>query len=143
MLLTLLSIFLILTSIFIWCVPVFNYRGINLTLGEKYDGLNVLAGLSLAFGIVGIIFCIPIISVVQINRQIDYEECLYEKEVLEYRLEYKDEIVVGNELLYQEITDFNNKLRVTKRYANNLWVNWFFNQLIADIDYIDIGGQND
>lgn len=78
-----------------------------------------------------------------INR--DYNMMLYEKEVLEYRLSNCDEIeFTGNELLYRDITDFNNKIRTTRYYINNPWVNWFANEKIASIDYIEIiGNENE
>lgn len=74
-----------------------------------------------------------------INEDIDYEKTIYERDVLEYRLEQLDENMTGNELLYNDIVEFNNGLRHTKKWADNPWTSWFFNQKIADIEYIELG----
>lgn len=74
------------------------------------------------------------------EKETDYQNKLYEKSVLEYRLENKEENTIGNELLYNDIVEFNNELRQTKKYSNSLWTNWFNNDKIATIDYIEIPG---
>ena len=73
-----------------------------------------------------------------INADIDYEKAIYERDVLEYRLEHLNENMTGNELLYNDIVEFNNRLRYTKEWADSPWTNWFFNQKIADIGYIEL-----
>lgn len=80
---------------------------------------------------------IVIILSIQIPAKKDYEKALMQKEMLEYRLE-NDNIGIGNELLYNDIVKFNQELKDTKYYANNLWTNWFVNDYIAKIDYIEI-----
>ena len=90
-------------------------------------------------GITALIVSLVIICKVQINRDIDYQNKLYEKTTLEYRIENEDAHTTGNELLYRDIVKFNNSLRMTKKWANNTWVSWFFNGDIATIDYIEIG----
>lgn len=77
--------------------------------------------------------------VTAINEDIDYEKTIYERDVLEYRLEQLDENVTGNELLYNDIVEFNNGLRYTKKWVDSPWTSWFFNQKIADIEYIELG----
>lgn len=73
-----------------------------------------------------------------INANLDYENTIYERDVLEYRLEQLDENMTGNELLYNDIVEFNNRLRHTKEWADSPWISWFFNQKIADIEYIEL-----
>ena len=73
-----------------------------------------------------------------INADIDYEKTIYERDVLEYRLEHLSENMTGNELLYNDIVEFNNRLRHTKKWADSPWISWFFNQKIADIEYIEL-----
>lgn len=73
-----------------------------------------------------------------INADVDYEKTIYERDVLEYRLEHSDENMIGNELLYNDIVKFNNSLRHTKEWADSPWISWFFNQKIADIEYIEL-----
>ena len=75
----------------------------------------------------------------QVTKQQDYERVLYEKSVLEYRLE--NEInTVGNEMLYNDIVEFNKELKSTKYWSKNFWTNWYNNDLVEDIDYIEIDG---
>ena len=74
-----------------------------------------------------------------INADLDYEKTIYERDVLEYRLEHSDENMTDNELLYNDIVEFNNSLRHTKEWADSPWLSWFFNQKIADIEYIEFG----
>lgn len=106
---------------------------------HKWDTSYLCLSIVLVFLEAGLtIFCLVAILKVQATSQIDYEKTLYQREVLVYRLENIENDVVGNELLYNEIIEFNNDLRTTKYYANNLWTNWFFNQKIAKIDYIEI-----
>ena len=74
----------------------------------------------------------------QAIKQQSYERMLYEKSILEYRLE--NEInTVGNEMLYNDIVEFNKELRSTKYWSKNFWTNWYNNDLVANIDYIEIG----
>jgi c-di-AMP phosphodiesterase-like protein len=97
-----------------------------------------IAIISFIFSIVGIIFISGFIIAININRDIDYQNKLYEREMLEYRIEKMEENITGNEMLYNDIVAFNNGLRETKRWANSPWTNWFFNKDIATIDYIEI-----
>lgn len=105
--------------------------------------------------VVGIAFNVLTLAAVLFNlggKNIQYEKAVYEKEVLEYRLDQIEQgnSVTGNELVYNDVVEFNNDLRSTKRWANNPWTSWFNNDLIADnIDYIEIpnmttnsGGEN-
>ena len=66
-------------------------------------------------------------------------ECIsFEKEILEYRIDNMKDNIVGNEMLYNDIVEFNNELRNVKKWADSPWTNWFYNQDIATIDYIEI-----
>lgn len=82
---------------------------------------------------------------VSVSKEKDYQNTLYEKQVLEYRLDHIEDDLVGNEVLYQEIVDFNNKLRECKFYCDSPWIGLFYNDKIATIDYIEmpIGVGND
>lgn len=87
-------------------------------------------------GIISLIVCSICVFSISINSDLNYENMLAKKEMLEYRLE-KQSNIVGNELLYSEILEFNNDLRSIKKWANNPWTNWFNDQKIANnIDYI-------
>lgn len=92
------------------------------------------------------LFSIPLViaggiaMAVQIPKEKNYQQVVYERQVIEYRLENKDDNIVGNELLYKDIVKFNNNLRNHKRYANSFWIGVFYNDKIATIDYITIQG---
>lgn len=70
--------------------------------------------------------------------ELTYQNVMYEKEMLEYRIEHMEENITGNEMLYNDIVEFNNELRNTKKWANSPWTNWFNNQDVASIDYIEL-----
>lgn len=75
---------------------------------------------------------------VQVTKDKDYQNALYEKQVLEYRLDHIEENLVGSELLYSDITEFNNELRTCKYYVKSPWLGLFYNDKIATIEYIEI-----
>lgn len=77
-----------------------------------------------------------VIAEAQTTRDVDYQNMLHKREMLEYRIEHMEENITGNEMLYNDIVEFNNKLRSTKKWANNPWTSWFNNQDVASIDYI-------
>ena len=96
-----------------------------------------------AFGATGIFICIIIIITVQIHAEEDYQNKLHEREVIEYRIKHTQDNIVGNEMLYNDIVEFNNSLRSDKKWANNPWTSWFNNAKIASIDYIELPGIGD
>ena len=125
MIITIMTIILLIIAIF-------------LMIKSKRGGVQV-------FGFVMTILCaimsaifITSILCTQICRNVDYQNKLHEKDVLEYRIENMSENVIGNEMLYNDIVEFNNSLRITKEWANNPWTSWFNNKDIANIDYISI-----
>ena len=94
-------------------------------------GVACMAGgllLSLASG------CIVLGNVVFYD--LNYQNTLHEREVIEYRLDHISENITGNEMLYNDIVEFNNMLRSQKKWANNPWTSWFNNKKIAALDYI-------
>lgn len=101
------------------------------------DWLEFFGIVSLFIGIIATFVCIMIISIEQIGKDVNYQNTLYEKEVLEHRIENTNDNIVGNEMLYNDIVEFNNSLRSTKKWADNPFVNWFWNDDIAQIDYIE------
>ena len=92
---------------------------------------------------IGSIITTASIVIILINATIydvEYQNMLHTREMLEYRIEHMEENITGNEMLYNDIVEFNNALRVEKKWANNPWTNWFNNQDIASIDYIELDG---
>lgn len=112
-------------------------------LGEVFwwsDGLTITSVGFSSLSFLGLIVCIVVMLSVQIPKQKDYEQVLYEKQVLEYRLEKQEDDLTGNELLYRDIVELNNRIMVNKRYSDNFWIGLFYNDKIATIDYIEIEG---
>ena len=84
------------------------------------------------------LFSIVMILVNVSVYDVEYQNMLHTREMLEYRIEHTEENITGNEMLYNDIVEFNNELRSEKKWANNPWTNWFNNQDIASIDYIEL-----
>ena len=103
---------------------------------------NFLGILLVNVGLIGLCACLITIAITQIPAETEYQQTIYQKEILEYRLEKKNENITGNELLYNDIVEFNNNLRSIKKWSTNPWTNWFNNAKIATIDYIEIPGLN-
>ena len=111
-------------------------------INDKYyckgDWAFTIAIVLTLIGFFGVIGVTAGICNAQINRDVKYQNAIHEKEMLEYRIEHMEENIIGNEMLYNDIVDFNNELRNVKKWANNPWTNWFYNQDIATIEYIEI-----
>lgn len=132
MIITLITIGIIIGAVVCWVV---SYR-----FWLPPDWITLLGILLTALSILGSIIVGILIVGTQINKDVEYQNTLYEKEVLEYRIEEANSNIVGNELLYGDIVEFNNNLRTIKKWANNPWTNWFFNEDVATIDYVEING---
>lgn len=99
---------------------------------EIASGVLIALGsvFTLCFGVAGL--------VEQLRKDTGYQNALYERSVLVYRME--NEELSGNEMLYTQIMEFNNELRTIKRWSENTWVGMLYNEKIATIDYIEIPG---
>lgn len=127
---------IILTSFVVFVVGC-----ICLVLYSKYYGYDCLLAIGTSCAMAGVLvscFSMLVIAPVQFNRDVDYQSTLHERDMLEYRIEHMKEDVVGNEMLYNDIVEFNNDLRSCKKWANNPWTNWFNNKDIASLDYIEL-----
>lgn len=122
MIITILSIATIIVGIILFKKTDFDFAGFILLMIS---------------GIVTFVMAICLLCV-QVNKDVDYQNALYQKEMIEYRIDHADEDIVGNELLYNDIVGYNNDLRFIKKWSNSYWTNWFFNEDIATIDYIEL-----
>lgn len=102
-------------------------------LGTKFGIGTALACLGV---IVGVAASCAAISV-QVTEDIEYEKTLARKQAIEYSIDHREENLIGNELLFANVVSFNNNLREEKWKAESPWVNWFANDKIAELDYID------
>ena len=95
--------------------------------------LTVCVGLALLCELI-------VVACVHGTARNEYNKAIYQKEVLEYRLE--NDGLAGNELLYRDITDFNNTIREARYWYENPWTSWFNSGLIPSIDYIELDTNN-
>ena len=102
------------------------------------DTIDNLKFGALLFGSIITFVSIVLIIINASSYDVEYQNTLHKKEMLEYRIEHMEENITGNEMLYNDIVEFNNELRNTKKWANNPWTNWFNNQDIASIDFIEL-----
>lgn len=103
-----------------------------------YGSLSSFGLFLLVFGIVILLSCGGMILDMNIGKDIDYQNMLEKRELIEYRIEDKDRNFVSDGKLYNDIVEFNNSLRKVKKGANSSWTNWFYNDDIATIDYIEV-----
>ena len=118
--------------------------GVRDTYNFSWQTKDVLQNIGIMLTLIGIfaeIICVAGIIMNRIGYDIDYQNASYEREMLEYRLDHREDDFPGNEMLYDDIVNFNNKLRSQKKWANNPWTNWFNNEKIAALDYIELDGE--
>ena len=89
-------------------------------------------------GIIALLFCGIMILDMNVTKDIDYQNMLEKRELIEYRIEDKGRNFVSDGKLYNDIVEFNNSLRKVKEGANSSWTNLFYNDDIATIDYIEM-----
>ena len=89
-------------------------------------------GVILGFlSLITLIATITQILIVQIPRSVNYEITQYERTQL--IAEYEK----GNEYAYDSIIEFDKQLLSIKKWANNPFTSWFYNQRIAnEVDFI-------
>lgn len=103
---------------------------------SMYDTTIMLASLITTIFSSFALLIMGTLAVIQaVENEPEYQSLLMQRQSLEYRLSQDD--LKGNELLYQDINEFNMMLQEEKYWASNLWVNVFYNWKIAEIDYID------
>ena len=110
-------------------------------------GKNLIAEACGAVGrvVLGTGFCLTLILgacacgvAAEVSIGTEYQNMLFERETIVYRIDKEKENIVGNELLYNDIVEFNNKVRAEKNGVDNWWISWFFNKDIAKIEYIEL-----
>lgn len=130
MLLTILSGIVLIVGIVVLIINNYYYRGL--------DVLNIIGSFSAFIGGLVLSVCSVLAIITAATKDKVYQDMLYQRKVLEYRLSHEEENTIGNELLYSDIVEFNNELRSDKTYSDNILINWFFNDKVATIDYIEI-----
>lgn len=103
-------------------------------LDNEYWDTEWVASIGAILGFISLITLVATITkilIVQIPRNLDYERTQYERTQL--IVEYEK----GNEYAYDSIIEFDKQLLSIKKWANNPFTNWFYNQKIAnEVDFI-------
>lgn len=128
MIITLIAIGIVISAVACFIIADKTYSDFAFGMGITLTVIALFAVLFVGAGIID----------VQANGDIYYQNKLHEREILEYRIERIEENITGNEMLYNDIIEFNNELRSVKKWSNSYWTNWFYNQDIATIDYIEL-----
>ena len=131
-------------GIFLICVVVLVI-GIGLLIWGKrscYDYGEILSTIGgfVIFIMALVVFSTGVSAIVTTAKEsigTDYQNAVCEREIIVYRIENQDNNIIGNELLYKDIVEFNNKIRTIKNGANNKWINWYYNEDIATIEFIE------
>lgn len=97
-----------------------------------------VSGVLIGIFVICLVISGSIAGAVQGFKEANYQATLLEKQMLEYRLQEKDENLISSNPLYADINKFNIELLGHKTYCNNLWLNLFHNDKIATIDYIEL-----
>ena len=132
MIITFISIAVVVTGI------IFVVIGKKTHNWNTEEWANFVGWVLVALGIMFNLFTVGFIISNATTCELNYQNAVHEKEMLEYRIEHMEENITGNEMLYNDIVEFNNELRNTKKWANNPWTNWFNNQDIAAMDFIEL-----
>ena len=108
---------------------------------DKYGDLDVLEFLVMIFGIIGLLFCIVIISTQHVvagkiiySNQIYYDGLCKRLEVVQS--DYED---VSKSQVIKDVSEWNMDVYNTKYWTESPWTNWFNPKDIADnMDYIPL-----
>ena len=137
------GIFIILFSILVFGITsLIIYK-------RKYSGYAFKGGSWLmsgfVFTIIGVVsilacgfMCLCINA--DINADLEYQNMLLEHKSIEYRLERAESegSFMTNGGVYNDVIQFNNKLRAYKTYTHNFWVGWFWTDKPAELEYIEL-----
>lgn len=134
MIITLIGIGLLVVGIIVAIVR----KNVCFKSWETYEKLEWIQFPALFIGSIITFVCAIMILINASMYDVEYQNTLHTREMLEYRIEHMEENITGNEMLYNDIVEFNNELRQTKNFADSPWINWFCNQGIASVDYIEL-----
>lgn len=106
---------------------------------SDYEWLSDIAAPMIAIGLVAVMVTGGIALVVNANSDLDCAAMLDQRATLIYRIENSENVVTGNDDLFNEIVSFNDRLRRAKTRGKSPWLNWYYNQQIIDtVDCIDL-----
>lgn len=100
------------------------------------DMIDLIGFLLVVVGTVGLGICLTMIIVAHIGVDAQLQALQNTHDMLVYRLEHINELPAGNEMLYSEITEFNNQLYRNIINSQNPWISWFYNSAFNNIPLI-------
>lgn len=110
-----------------------------LYLDDNYcanDIIGIIGFVLLIIGVIGLCICLIMIITTHVNVEAQLQTLQNTRDMLVYRLEHINELPAGNEMLYSEITEFNNQLYRNIINSQNPWINWFYNSALNNIPLI-------
>lgn len=105
------------------------------------DWLSLLCIACIAIGAIFTVTFSCMIVGTHLNAEIEYENMVAQKTAIEYRLNQIDtnnQNVLVNGGIYNDILEYNAKLRSIKKWGKNPWTNWFYVDKITELDYIEL-----
>ena len=120
---------------------------VGLVLLAIYNDWDALWFIAIVIGVV----CIIVASIGtvggidhSINYDIEHQKAIEERNTIVYRIEKQSDsendsnYFIVNGGLYNDIVEFNAKVRNDKKWGNNHWTDWFNGWVYADLEEIDI-----
>ena len=135
LLLVSLTAFLLIMKTLVWAIE-YKKSHYSRTGFWEEDIFQYVLTIAFFLSLIVLFIASIVLGIMRADDKDEYNQLVYQKEVLEYRLD--NEELAGNELLWKDITDFNNEIRSKKYWLNNPWTSWYNNPLISEIDYIEI-----
>lgn len=128
---------MIITIIFVLMIII----GLIAAKIDKYGNFDILEYLTTTLGVVGLFFCVIIIS----TQHVCASKMIYSNQIYHDGLCKRLEIVqsdyedVSKSQVIRDVIEWNMDVYNTKYWSESLWTNWFNPKDIADnMDYISL-----
>lgn len=81
------------------------------------------------------------IAQIQYEKQLDYDQTLESYIIISNFAENYDQLSEHEKCLtLTNIKSYNDKIRESRYYKDNLWLSWFYNDLLAELPIIEYEG---
>lgn len=100
-----------------------------------------LTALGIAVGAcIALVVCGAQCIIAKANANLEYQNTLQQHDAIVYRLEQtkNDKNLLINGGVYDDIVEYNNKIREYKKWKHNFWLNWFYPADIDELEYIEL-----
>lgn len=108
---------------------------------ELHSNAEIVASLLCVFMVVAAV----ILWAARAMPNIQKEKIEAEREIIVYQMENREDLfqqsrIRVDELLYTQIKEFNDKVRLKQYCRHNPWLNWFVSPFWDEIELIDYSG---